>query len=99
MPWLLLVMTTAMALVVVAARLGTVVNDSAQARTAADAAALAGAVNGAHAADELARANGGELVSFRRTVDGVEVVVRFGDVLARAEATAVVSWHHVLESD
>ena len=92
MPWLLLVMMTAMALVAFAARLGPVVDDSARARTAADAAALAGAAEGERAARELAAANGGELEGFRRTADGVEVVVRVGEVLARAEASASASW-------
>ena len=48
--------------------------ERARAQTAADAAALAGVVEGQEAAAELAKTNGGELVEFRR--DGSEVVVR-----------------------
>ncbi len=92
MPWLLLVVVLAMTLVVFAARLGPVVDAAAQARTAADAAALAGAIDGESGARALAVANGGELVSFVRTATGVEVVVRVGEVRARARATATSSW-------
>lgn len=60
--------------------------DRARARTAADAAALAGAVDGEHAARVLARDNGAELVDFERTGDEVVVGVRLGDVEARARA-------------
>ena len=91
-PWLLLVMVTALALVAFAARLGPVVDDAARARTAADAAALAGAVSGEEGARSLAEANGGRLVSFTPTQDGVEVVVQVGEVRARAEAMARASW-------
>lgn len=92
MPWLLVVVVLAMALVAFGARLGSVLDDAAQARTAADAAALAGASRGAAAAHDLAAANGGEVVEFRRTASGVEVVVRVGEVVARAEATATATW-------
>ena len=60
--------------------------DRARARTAADAAALAGAVDGEHTARALARDNGAELVDFERTGDEVVVGVRLGDVEARARA-------------
>jgi hypothetical protein len=99
MPWLLLVMLTAMALVAFAARLGPVVDDAARARTAADAAALAGAASGEAPARELAAANGGELVSFVRTGSTVEVVVQVGEVRARAEATATASWQRFAAPD
>lgn len=99
MPWLLLVVLMAMTLVAFAARLGPVVDDAAQARTAADAAALAGAVDGEASARGLARANGGELVGFIRTSSGVEVVVRVGEVEARARAVATASWQRVARPD
>ena len=66
---------------------GTVI-DAARARTAADAAALAGAV--AHdrtAAASAARANGGELVAFDEIGADVIVSVRVGRAVARARAT------------
>ena len=92
MPWLLLVVVLAMGLVIASARLGVVVDESARARTAADAAALAGAAGDEAAARALAEANGGELITFVRLSTGVEVVVRVGEVSARARATATSSW-------
>ena len=99
MPWLLLVVLLAMTLVAFAARLGPVVDDAAQARTAADAAALAGAVEGEGSARALAAANGGVLVSFARTGSAVEVVVQVGEVRARAEAQASSTWRRVGGAD
>lgn len=66
------------------------VADRARARTAADAAALAGAVEGEQAARDLAGANGATLVDFQRDGDEVVVRVEVGDVdaYARARATA-----------
>lgn len=63
--------------------------DRAQARTAADAAALAGAAEGEGAARALAEANGAELRSFV-VVDGDQVVVEVavGGVTAHARAVA-----------
>ena len=61
-------------------------HDRAAARTAADAAALAGAAEGEDAAREVAAANGAELVSWRAVGSDVWVVVTLGD--ARAEAKA-----------
>ncbi len=60
--------------------------DRAAARTAADAAALAGLAEGDDAAREVAATNGAELVSWRAAGDDVWVVVVLGD--ARAEAKA-----------
>ena len=68
--------------------LGVAVADRARARTAADAAALAGAADGEEAARDLAGENGGELLEFE-TADGeVRVRVRVGDVDAYARARA-----------
>jgi D-alanyl-D-alanine carboxypeptidase/Putative Flp pilus-assembly TadE/G-like len=65
-----------------------VLDDRARARTAADAAALAGAADGDRAARQMAEANGGDLVEIRRTGDEVVVQVRVGGVEAYARARA-----------
>ena len=68
-------------------RLGGDAMASARARTAADAAALAGAAEGEAAARELAAANGAELLEYAE--EGVEVQVRArvgeAEAVARAE--------------
>ena len=62
--------------------------DAARARTAADAAALAGVEGGDAAAEALAHANGGVLIEFRTTQEGDVVVrVRLGRASATARAT------------
>jgi len=66
------------------ARVGLAAADRARARTAADAAALAGAADGEDAARDVAERNGAGLVSYREDGSDVVVVVRFD----RAEATA-----------
>lgn len=58
----------------------------AQARTAADAAALAGAAEGEDSAREVAEANGARLTGWRAEGDEVWVEVRVGDAHARAKA-------------
>ena len=58
-----------------------------QAQIAADAAALAGTDGGRSAAAQLARANGGVLVSFTLVGEAVQVVVRVADATATARAT------------
>jgi len=67
-------------------RAGHVAVDGARARTAADAAALAGAAEGRPAASHLAAANGGHLVAYRALGDDVLVEVDVGGVTARARA-------------
>jgi hypothetical protein len=67
---------------------GRALTDRARARTAADAAALAGAAEGEQAARDLAGVNGGELVEFARSGDEVVVRVRVGGVEAYARARA-----------
>ena len=62
--------------------------DRAHARTAADAAALAGAVEGEGAARALAEVNGGELLSFRVQQGEAVVRVRVGSADAYARARA-----------
>lgn len=61
--------------------------DRQRARAAADAAALAGVVDGRDAASRLASANGGVLVSYSESGDEVLVVVEVGGARARARAT------------
>lgn len=61
--------------------------DAARARTAADAAALAGVVGGREQAGRLAAANGGVLVAFERRGADVVVRVRVGRATASARAT------------
>lgn len=61
--------------------------DAAQARTAADAAALAAAATGDEGvAREVASRNGGRLISFERAGGDVRVRVRVGDQAASARA-------------
>ncbi len=71
-------------------RLGGDAVQAAQARTAADAAALAGAAEGEAAAREVAGANGAVLVAYVQDGLDVEVRARVGDaeVVARATRTA-----------
>jgi hypothetical protein len=75
------------------AHMGRVVADRAQARTAADAAALAGAAEGEGSARSVAEANGGELTRYRNDGDEVLVEVSVGEVEAygRARRRVVVS--------
>ncbi len=72
-------------------RLGGAAVDAAQAQTAADAAALAGAAEGESAAREVAGANGAELVAF--VLEGLEVEVRarVGEAEAVARAARAAS--------
>jgi hypothetical protein len=74
-------------LAVAIARFGAGLHDAARARTAADAAALAGVEGGRSDAAALAAANGGVLESFRREGDDVVVVVQVGRARASARAT------------
>lgn len=63
------------------------VHDAGRARTAADAAALAGTTGGAAAAGQLAAANDAVVVGFRQVGGTVTVTVRVGDAEATARAT------------
>jgi hypothetical protein len=63
-------------------------DDRARARTAADAAALAGAADGERAAHEVAGANGADLLEIERNDDEIVVQVRVGEVEAYARARA-----------
>lgn len=68
-------------------RMGGVANARAEAQTAADAAALAGAAEGPDAAGPLAAANGAAVEHVEVDGDDVTVTVRLGDVEAIARAT------------
>lgn len=83
LPFLAVVVFVAGGLVVMVARVGAKAVASAQARTAADAAALAGAAGGEPEARAMARANGGRLVRFERL--GLDVRVRV-EVAGRASS-------------
>jgi hypothetical protein len=85
-PLLALVVVLAGGLCLVLGRLGGVANATAQAQTAADAAALAGAAEGEDAARALARSNGARVVRLDVDEGGVEVAVRIGEVAAVARA-------------
>ena len=77
-------------ILVFVASLGGVVNDRARARTAADAAALAGAASGQAAAADIASRNGGVVEAYTADGDRVTVTVRVGR--ARATSVAERSW-------
>ena len=66
--------------------------DAARARTAADAAALAGAAEGREAATRLAEANGGRISSYRAEGRDVVVAVVVGEATARARASLDGTW-------
>ena len=61
--------------------------DTARARTAADAAALASVHGGREAGAAIAAANGATLVEWRKVGDDVVVTVRVGDAIVSARAT------------
>jgi hypothetical protein len=86
LPLLTVVVALAALVVVGLGRLGAVVVARAEAQTAADAAALAGAVHGRAAADGLAAANGGRLLSWTTAGAEVEVVAEVRGERARARA-------------
>lgn len=71
-------------------QLGVVATHRAQARTAADAVALAGAADGEPAARSVAFANRAELESYSQQGEDVEVTVRVDE--ARATARAQRRW-------
>lgn len=93
---MLLVLTVA---VVAAVEAGQLLDESARARTAADAAALAGAAAGRDEAAALAAANGGSLLSYaEQEMAGdadvllVTVEVQVGRAKQTARAERLVTW-------
>jgi len=89
LPLLTVVVALAALVVIGLGRMGAVVVARAEAQTAADAAALAGALHGRPAADGLAMANGGHLVSWAAVGQEVEVVAEVRGERARARARRV----------
>ncbi|CAN5281793.1 hypothetical protein BH18ACT4_BH18ACT4_04630 [soil metagenome] len=89
-PLLAVLIVLAGVMAVILVELGGAAVARAQARTAADAAALAGAAEGVEAADAVARDNHGTLESFRTEGTDTVVVVRVGP--ARAEARARLTY-------
>lgn len=69
------------------ARFGARLVDIEQAQVAADAAALAGVVQGESGAVELAERNGASVVQFRQLGDDVIVVVEYRGARATSRAT------------
>ena len=92
LPLAALLMIVALGVAIAATRAGSLVDDAARARTAADAAALAGAADGRDAAVELARSNGGELLSFERIGNTVLVTVRVDHATQSASAAAALQY-------
>lgn len=92
LPLVLVGLAVALVALAVLVRFGHAVDDAARARTAADAAALAGAAEGESAARRLATENGAVLVRFRTLGDVVEVDVQVGAATARARAERLVEW-------
>lgn len=90
-PLVLAVVALAVVVTVAVAELGGNVVDAGRARTAADAAALAGVEGGESAAQRLAAENGATLVSFASSgppdAVTVTVTVRVGRVTATAAAS------------
>ena len=98
-PLMAAMLLLAMGAVVATIEIGRLLNDSAAARTAADAAALAGAAEGRDSAESMAHANGGVLVSYHEeeAADGsgallVTVAVRVGRAGQTARAEQQVEW-------
>lgn len=86
MPLMLAVIVLAVVTLLALVPLARGANERAVARTAADAAALAGAAEGEAAARAVAASNGAELISWRAS--GLDVWVEVGVGNARAEAKA-----------
>lgn len=90
----------AMGAVIATVEIGRLLDESATARTAADAAALAGAAAGRGAAESIARSNGGVLLSYHEEevaaggsdVRLVSVAVRVGRASQTARAERLVEW-------
>ena len=86
LPLFAVVLLVACGSILLLGRLGQLAHRRAQARTAADAAALAGAAGGRAAAEEMASANGAVLEGFSMDGNEVDVRVRVGSTHANARA-------------
>ena len=98
-PLMVVMLLVLMVAVVATVEIGQLLDDSARARTAADAAALAGAAAGREQAAEFAAANGGHLLSYdeQESVANpaavlVTVEVRVGRASQTARAERLVEW-------
>lgn len=98
-PLAVMLLFFAVGIALVATEIGKTLNDSARARTASDAAALAGAAAGRAEAASLAAANGGQLLSYdeHTPTDGsgvvtVTVSVKVGRATEVARAEGLVEW-------
>ena len=89
LPFIALTIVLVGVIVILLGRMGGAATSRAGARNAADAAALAGAAAGRSAADELARANGAELLDYKEIGNDTEVRVRLGpaEAVGRARRT------------
>lgn len=86
LPFVALTIVLVGVIVIFLGRVGAAATARAGARNAADAVALAGAAAGRSAADELARANGAELLSYAEVGLETEVRVRLGPAEAVGRA-------------
>ena len=86
LPLLVVIVLAAGGALVVLGRIGGAAVDRASARTAADAAALAGAAEGRAGAASVATADGGRIESYRELGIEAEVRVRVGQATAVARA-------------
>lgn len=95
---MVMILVTTMVVIVAAVEVGERLDEGAQATTAADSAALAGAAQGRDAAAAMASANGGMLVSYVEafgdddSVMLVTVQVRVGRAVRSARAERTVEW-------
>jgi hypothetical protein len=87
----LAVVVVAVIVMVAMAELGADVVDAGRARTAADAAALAGVEGGQDASARVATGNGGALLSWSSVADGAAVTVTVTVRVGRATATAAAT--------
>ena len=90
-PLALAVVAVAILVTVAVAELGGNLVDAGRARTAADAAALAGVEGGRDASARVAAGNGGVIVSWSRRADGDGLLVTVTVRVGRAKATAAAS--------
>lgn len=92
LPLVVLLLGVGLMAVLLVVHVGIQVDQQAQAQTAADAAALAGAAEGRLAALQMAEINGGVLEVFEANGASVQVVVSIGTTHAEARAVRWVRW-------
>jgi putative Flp pilus-assembly TadE/G-like protein len=90
-PLALVVVAIAVIVMLAIAELGGNVVDGGRARTAADAAALAGVEGGREASERVAAGNGASVVAWTSRPDGDGVTVTVTVQVGRARATAAAS--------